>query len=300
MSEAVAVTKAEVVLAHRSELGEGSLWSVSLGKLLWVDILKHELHLFDPTTNQDRTYHIDNDGERFVSTVVERQSGGVVVSLQYGLAHVDLETGVVTKLKDYHQDAEVRFNDGKCDPEGRLYVGTMAINCQGTRGALYRIGADLSEIIVVRAVGISNGIVWSSDKRTMYYIDSPTLCIVAYDYDHTTGNIANRRVFLDFKQEGLQGLPDGMTIDAEDNIWVAHWDGSCVTGWCTKTRKHLRTIEVPLAKQVTSVAFGGPDLSDLYITTAATIAKPEDTQAGFLFRATGLGVKGLPAPKFVG
>jgi len=144
-------------------------------------------------------------------------------------------------------------------------------------------------------IGVSNGICWSADQKTMYYIDSHPKKVEAFDFDPATGDISNRRTITTF-QEG-DGWPDGMTIDSDGNLWVAHWAGWKVTQWDPKTGNLLRTIKIPVSK-VTSVAFGGPELTDLYVTTASKGVDP--APAGALFRVTGLGVKGVPAFEYAG
>lgn len=288
--------KAEIILPASARLGEGSLWHED--RLLWVDIAPGILHRFDPATGRDESWPL---GQR-VGTVVPRAAGGLVVALQSGLAFFDPATAaleIVAPRPDSEQP-DNRFNDGKCDPAGRLWVGTMDCSGRAGAGTLYRVGPDLRPAPVVTGVSISNGLVWSRDARTFFYIDTPTRVVTAYDYDLDTGAIGAPRTVIRIP-EG-QGYPDGMTIDADDRLWIALWGGSAVVCADPATGRIVERIEIP-ATQVTSCAFGGPGLADLYITSAAIDLAPAalaaEPAAGHLFHARP-GVRGLPARTFAG
>ena len=190
-----------------------------------------------------------------------------MLALKNGFASLDLYTNKVTHIADPEKRADNRFNDGKCDPAGRFWAGTLSYKESPEQGALYRLDKDLSAHRLVEKVTCSNGIVWSGDAKTMYYIDSPTMRVDAFDYDVETGSVSNRRTVISCEKG--HGYPDGMAIDAEDKLWVAHWDGSAVRRWDPKTGKLLRSIELP-ATRITSCAFGGPKLDKLYVTSATT------------------------------
>jgi len=286
-----------LVLDARAKLGEGAIWDFRQQRLLWVDIENRQLHVFDPATGTDRALDM---GQR-IGTVVPRRSGGAIVALENGFYAVDLVTGALQFLCDPEADRpDNRFNDGKCDPAGRLWAGTMSLQGQRQQGALWRLDADLSTHKMLAPVSTSNGIVWTPDARTMLYIDTPTGRVDAFDFDNATGAIANRRTAITIPA-GM-GHPDGSTLDAEGMLWIAHWDGGCITRWDPQTGKLLLTIPVP-AQHVTSCAFGGRDLDDLYITTAriglndAQLAG--QPHAGSVFH-TRPGVRGLPAVEFAG
>ena len=195
----------------------------------------------------------------------------------------------------------VRMNDGKCDPAGRFWAGSMAYTGDKGAGKLYRLDPDLSLHTVLDSVTISNGLVWTSNNSTFYYIDTPTGRVDAYDYDHGAGNISNCRTAVEIPDG--QGGPDGMTIDSEDMVWVAHWGGGCVTRWNPQTGELLETVEVPGARQITSCALGGANLDDLYITSASIglddEGLAEQPNAGKLFRVK-VKAKGVPARGFAG
>jgi len=290
--------KVELVLDAKAALGEGSLWDAEKKVLYWVDIEGHEVHVYNPETRQDRSFEL---GET-VGTVVVRKSGGLVAALKRSLVHLNLDTGdteILVGLGD--EPSETRFNDGKCDPAGRLWVGTMGSRDGKGIGSLYRIDADLSVHRMVEEIKVSNGLVWDLDHEIFYYIDTPTGCVDAFDYDHDSGEIKNRRTAV--KVDPENGRPDGMTLDAEGMIWVACWDGSRVCRYDPRTGNLLQIVKVP-AQRVTSCAFGGPALNQLYITTArvglSDEALRDQPHAGGLFRLNLPGIKGVPAPGFVG
>ncbi len=289
---------AELVLDAKAELGEGPLWDSKTRVLYWVDILKGELHRYDPRSGKDQTFKVGGN----IGTVVSRAKGGLVLALRSGLAGYDPATGKLDMLAEPEKENPgVRFNDGKCDPRGRFWAGTMAYDMAQGAGKLYRMDAKGKVQVMIPAATISNGLVWSSDRKTFYYIDSPTSQIAAYDYDDETGEIRNRRIAVEVPK--ADGIPDGMAIDVEDKLWVAHWGGSQVVRWDAKTGKALARIRVP-ASQTTACAFGGPDMDRLYITSARTGLKEEqlkgqEPHAGGLFCADP-GVHGQAFPPYAG
>jgi len=234
-----------------------------------------------------------------IGTVVPAESGKVMVALQNGIYSYAPDSGAKKLIVDPEADKpDNRFNDGKCDPAGRFWVGTMSLVGAKNAGALYRLDADSTIHKMIDGVGISNGIVWLADKTKMYYIDTPTRKVMGYDYDNETGDISNPKVAVEIP-DGI-GYPDGMTIDKKDNLWVALWGGSAVACFNPENGELLRKIEVP-AKNVTSCTFGGDDLGTLYITTARESTSDEDLErfphAGGVFKVRP-GVKGVKAHFF--
>jgi len=287
---------AEPILAANAVLGEGSLWDHRRNCLYWVDILERKVNIFDPATGANRVLKVDQD----VGTVVADAAGNLMLALRDGFARLDFGSGEVVMIAE--QKAEgIRFNDGKCDPAGRFWAGTMAYDMTEGAAALYCLDTDLTVRRVIDHVTISNGLVWTSDTKRFYYIDTPTFEVAAFDYDVDTGNISNRRAAIQIDSD--LGSPDGMAIDEEDMLWIAHWGGGKVTRWNPKTGKLLETINVPHASLVTSCAFGGPDLDELFITTATVDLnekqRSSQTLAGSIFRVR-LDVKGVPAFCFKG
>jgi sugar lactone lactonase YvrE len=187
------------------------------------------------------------------------------------------------------------MNDGEVDPSGRFWAGTMELGAAPGRGSLYRLGPRGEVTRVLAGVSISNGLGWSPDERTLYYIDSPTQRIDAYDYDRSSGAIANRRTVAEI--DPASGLPDGLAVDAEGCLWVALWGGSSLHRYTPDGRLD-RAVALPVS-QVTSCAFGGPDLDELYVTSAWVGLEEREPAAGGLFRLRP-GVRGLPARRFAG
>lgn len=287
--------KAELVLDARATLGEGALWHD--GRLLWVDIEGCLVCRFDPRNGRNESWNV---GQRS-GTVVPRAAGGLLVAVQQGIGRLDPATGAFAVFVEPERGRDdVRFNDGKCDPRGRFFAGTMALTKpRGKRGALFRLDPDGAITRVISDVGTSNGLAWSHDEQTFYFIDTPTHEVSAFDYDAESGAISRRRAAVRFADEQH---PDGMTIDAAGNLWVALWGGWGVVCCDPRTGKILEKIEVA-ASQTTSCAFGGPDLQSLYITSArngldaATLRN--QPAAGGIFVARP-GVRGVAAFAFAG
>ena len=282
----------ELVIDSKSELGEGAIWNYKTGELIWIDIVNEILNFYNPKTNFNKEMFTG----QMIGTVVPAESGNLLVALQNGIYSFDSKTGTKVLIADPESHLpNNRFNDGKCDPAGRFWAGTMNTKNQKEAGALYRLDADSSIHKMIEKVSISNGIVWSANKTKMYYIDTPTQKVMKYDYDNKTGEISNPEIAVEVPQE--MGSPDGMTIDAAGNIWVALWGGFAVACWNPETGKLLQTIKVP-AKNVTSCAFGNTDLGTLYITTARVGNTGEELEkyplSGGVFK-TKPGVKGVQA-----
>ena len=288
---------AELVLDAKVLLGEGPWWNARSGQLYWVDIEGCAIHVFDPATSQDRKIDVG----QMVGCVVGRKSGGVALALQHGFYHLDLDTEKLTPLVDPESHLpDNRFNDGKCDSRGRFWAGTTRINHDEPAGFLYMLDADLNVHRRLDDVWISNGLAWSKDDRTMYFIDSPTADVVAFDFHGPSGEIGNERLVIEIPEGG--GSPDGMTIDEEGMLWIALWDGWRVIRVNPENGAIIDEIKLPVARP-TSCCFGGANLDELYITTASTRLPAEELAkqplAGGLFRCKP-GVKGLPMVEFVG
>ncbi|HDR51202.1 MAG TPA: SMP-30/gluconolactonase/LRE family protein [Mariniphaga anaerophila] len=287
----------ELVLDTKSDLGEGAIWNYKTGELIWVDITGKILNFYNPKLKNNKEMLTG----QMIGTVVPAESGKVMVALENGFYQLDPETGAKKLIANPEEDIPGnRFNDGKCDPAGRFWAGTMSTTGKRQAGALYRLDADGSVHKMIDNVGTSNGIVWSLDKTKMYYIDTPTRKVMAWDYNNETGEISHPKTAVNVPEE--MGYPDGMTIDADGNVWIALWSGSAVGCWNPETGELLRTIDVP-AKNVTSVAFGDDDLGTLYITTARTGTSEEELEkfphAGGVFKIRP-GVKGVEAFFFKG
>ncbi len=276
----------EVVAAVGAGLGEGPVWDARSRRLVWVDITGMAIHHTDPETG-----HTDSTSLPLqVGAVVPRARGGYVAALQDGFWVIG--DGPPRRLSTVlGADSALRFNDGKCDPAGRFWAGTMALDAAAGAGSLYCLDTDGEVTQVLTDVSISNGLAWSSDRSTMFFIDSPTQRIDAFDYTLSTGAIGNRRVAVEIPAS--MGEPDGMTIDAEGGLWVALWGGSAVHRYLDGRLE--RVISLPVS-QPTSCAFGGPHLDELYVTSAwqglNSSQREAQPLAGALFRIRP-GVQGI-------
>lgn len=286
--------KAELELQIQAGLGEGAIWNYDTQTLWWVDIEGRKLYIYDPATKENRGFNVI---ER-IGTVVPAYKGGAIIALENGIFHLDLASGKKTMICNPLENQDtIRFNDGKCDPAGRLWVGSMSLKFRKGVASLYAVEPDGSYREIFGGVTVSNGIVWTNDEKTLYYIDTPLRNVRAWDYEKSSGHISNERIVITIP-EGMGG-PDGMAIDEEGKLWIAHWGGQMVGRWDPETGKLIGKVEVP-APNVTSCAFGGPDLDILYITTAGgdneNILK-DFPLAGSVFRVNP-GVRGVRAQFF--
>ncbi len=261
----------EVAVAAGAALGEGPVWDEGRSLLHWVDIVAGRVHRFDPGSGRDQSFATGSP----VGAAGLRGDGGLVLALAEGFATADMEGGDLQAVPGFAVDtAAVRFNDGKVDPWGGFCAGTM--DWQGRRpcGALYRLAPDWSVHELVRGVICSNGLDWTDDRRSLYYIDTPSGAVDRFALDPDTGVLLGRERVLDL---GGPGLPDGMTLDAEGCLWVALWGGGEVRRY-TPDGLLDRIVTLPVSL-VTSVAFGGDHLDVLYITTANDGLSPEARRA---------------------
>ena len=287
----------KVNVAYQSDdaLGEGPVWVPEEQVLYWVDILRPALQRWHPASGAYQNWAMPAD----IGCFALREQGNAVVALRNGFAFLDFGTGHLTPIAD--PEAEIpstRFNDGKCDRQGRFWAGTMDEEMPNTRGALYRMDADGSYQLMKPGIGISNGLGWSPDNQTMYYTDSGQRTIWAYDFDPENGAISNERIFAQTPQEYV---PDGLTVDAEGFVWSAKWDGWKVVRYAPDGSVDLE-VQFPVQRP-TSCVFGGPELSQLFITTASVGLSEselqEQPQAGSIFMVE-THTKGLPEPRFAG
>ena len=287
-----------VVDAH-AELGEGTLWDPNEGVLWWIDIWSRLIHRYDPATGDDKTW----EAPHYLGCIGLRASGGLVLTMADGFHFFDPQTGTFEAIVDPESDLpNTRFNDGKPDRQGRFWSGTMfEVPGQPIEfvGSLYRMDTDLSVHRMIEGVGCANGLAWSPDARTMYFSDSHSGRVDAYDFDPTTGDIENRRMFIDMSVTG--GVADGATVDAEGCYWVTVPVTSKVCRYDPDGRL-MQSIVLP-TDLPTCCDFGGKDLDILYVTTAV-LKRPADhfvgqKNPGGLF-AIDAGVKGLTLPAFAG
>lgn len=287
------MVEVEHVLSVQNALGEGPIWHIGEKALYWVDIESSCYYRYDPVTGTHQRIDV---GVK-VGTLAFRAAGGFVMATAKGYATWEPTTRSLQVIGNPEPDKpNSRFNDGAVDRRGRFWAGTLG---DPYRNGLYRLDPDGKIHTMDTGIDISNGIGWSPDNKTMYFTDSTPRHIYAYDFDLESGNISNRRLFID--SSNRPGLPDGLTVDQEGFIWSARWDGSCVERY-SPTGKLDRRISVP-ARHTTSVTFGGDDLRDLYITSARGELNDEEqgqpSMDGDLFRIR-LDVGGFPEPMFAG
>lgn len=279
----------EVVGKQESKWGEGPIWWKDV--LYYVDIESHMVHKYISQTGEEKSWNV---GQR-VGTVVPRLNGGLVIAGDNGLYFLDEKTGDLTPIADPEPEkADNRFNDGKCAPDGRFFAGTISLVKKTGDAKLYRLDNDLSLHEAYGPVTNSNGLAWSADGATMYFIDTPRKEVMSFDY--ADGLLSNERVVISTKHH--EASPDGMTIDADGNLWIAFCHGSCVACFDPRSGEELRKVDLP-CMETTACAFGGVNLSELYVTTGIHKTEVEEN-AGRLFKISGLGVRGVQAFGFAG
>jgi sugar lactone lactonase YvrE len=250
----------EVFRAARATLGEGPCWVPDLDALVWVDILQRRVHV--STREATRSYPTP----AHVSAAVPRAGGGLLLAMGCSFATLDLDDGSVEVVAQVPGDPELlRMNDGATDPAGRFWAGTMAYDETPGAGALYRLDGPGAAARVLERVTISNGVGWSPDGERMFYVDTPTRTVVAFAFDAGRGSTGPSAVHVD--TSAFAGVPDGLSVDAEGNLWVAFWDGAAVRCFSGADGTLLEEIAVPVTRP-TSCAFGGRGLRELLITTA--------------------------------
>jgi len=286
----------ELVLDARADLGEGPVWDDRRDRLLFVDIMRGDVHAFDPATSVDRVVNVG----RPVGAVALTTRGDWILAADRGFFRADPDTGRTTLIVDVEPGRDdTRMNDGAVDPAGRFWAGTMSLVRQPGQGALYRLDPDGTAHRILAPVTTSNGIDWSPDGRWMYYVDTPTRRIDVFAFDAATGVPSERRTLVDLA--GETGRPDGLVVDQDGAIWVALWQGGEVRRYTAEGRLD-QIVKVP-ATLTTKAAFGGPSLADLYITTASgsrdVTSRADEPHAGGLFRLRP-GVRGQSVRRFAG
>ena len=282
------------LLNSQNILGEGPLWHGEEQILYWVDITGKTVNRMDPKTGKHESFPVDSQ----VGVIALREKGGFVTAGARGFGFWAPGQEKITYLEDPEADKpHSRFNDGKVDRKGRFWAGTMTH--QGAVSALYRMDVDLSIHTIERGLTISNGIGWRPDNQVMYFVDSLRYVIYQYDFDLQSGDVSNRRVFVQLSED--YGVPDGLTVDGDGFIWCALYGGSKVTRFDPEG-EIVTEINLPVS-QPTSCAFGGADFSELFVTSAreglSEAALQSEPLAGDLF-VIQTDVQGRPEPKFGG
>lgn len=274
----------ELIADYECVIGEGPLWHPGERCVYWTDIPMGRMFRYNPAKRVHEQFY---DGE-VVGGFTIQEDGSLLLFMAKGAIAVWRDGKLDYIFDEIPNERKTRFNDVIADPAGRVFCGTMST--EDRRGRLYRLDTDGRLTELLDDVDISNGMGFTPDRKQLYYTDSPKCEIYVFDYDQATGGITNRRVFVR-TPEG-EGVPDGMTVDAEGYIWSARWDGGCLVRYSPDGREDRR-IEFP-AKKVSSVIFGGEDYTDMYVTTAGGDNKAEEgSGAGALFRIN-VGIRGVP------
>ncbi len=261
------------VLEARARLGESPIWDSTQNLLYWVDIYNHRVHQFHPATGKNCFFDVGD----VVGAIATAGTGRLIIALRHHLAFLNTQTGEVTPILEIEGNLpNNRLNDGKYDSQGRFWFGSMC-SLEKPQASLYRYDPDSSLHVMEIGLTISNGLGWSPDDKTFYLTDSPRQKIYAYDFNSITGNISNRRIFVDLTNESF--YPDGLTIDSQGHLWSTMWDGWCVIRFNAKAEEILR-IKLPV-QLPTSCTFGGEDLQTLYITTASVGLSQTDMEKSF-------------------
>ncbi|BCL35592.1 SMP-30/gluconolactonase/LRE family protein [Nostoc sp. MS1] len=260
------------VLFARARLGEGPIWDSTHQWLYWVDIYNHHVNRFNPVAGE--TLHFDVGD--VVGAIALAGTNRLIMAQRHGLTFLNLDNGEVIPIIQIEADKpNNRFNDGKCDHQGRFWFGSLSLG--KPEANLYRYDPDGSLHLMETGLTISNGLGWSPDQQTFYLTDSPQQKIYAYNFDAVTGKISDRRIFVDLTGESF--YPDGMAIDSQGNIWSAMWDGWCVICF-NHEGKEISRIKLPVQRP-TSCTFGGEDLRTLYITSASVGLSEEEIEKSF-------------------
>jgi len=286
----------EIFSEDRNALGEGPLWDVAEQRLYWIDSYGPAVHSADVRGENRRHWPLPEP----VGSLALREGGGAIVSLRSGFHALDFKTGKVTLIAETQPgELNPRMNDGKVDRQGRFIAGSMDFEERNGVGKLFRLDPDLSVHELDQGIICSNGPCFSLDGKTLYFADTGKRLIYAYDYETATGGVRSRRVFTSF--ETLRGLPDGATVDAEGYVWsVEVYSGRLIR--FDPNGVVDRIVGLPV-QSTTSLSFGGPDLDIAFVTS---MARPFNNQyhrereAGCVFAVHGLGVKGVPEPRFKG
>ncbi|MGB0370836.1 MAG: SMP-30/gluconolactonase/LRE family protein [Opitutales bacterium] len=277
-----------------SKWGEGPIWWKN--SLLYVDIEGHKIVSLDPASGEETTWEV---GER-VGTVVPTEGDDLLYAGDTGYVRFNPTTGEKTPLADPEAElrATNRFNDGKCDPAGRFWAGSISLVKNPGTANLYCLDNAGELSLKIEGVTNSNGICWSIDAKTMYYIDTPTKSVQAFDFDLASGAVSNGRKIVDTEACGYKDSPDGMTIDSEGKLWVAFCHGGVVVRFDPETGKVIQDVKIPCV-ETTAVAFGGDKLDRLFVTTGIHKSLVEE-DAGKVFVIDGLGIQGVPACAYKG
>lgn len=268
----------ELVWELKTMLGEAPVWEKNSQSLYFVDILEKKLYIYETLTGNKVSY----DMPSYISCFAIGDDGYIYVMLIDGLYRFDEETKTLTYISSPEDhDSDHRFNDGKCDSKGRFYVGSMENTYTNSTGSLYYIDETMTfKKVLHHAFTVPNGLAWNDAIGKFYHVDTIKKDVNAYEYDSITGKLGEKKTIIHF--EDGEGSPDGMVIDDEGMLWIAHWDAYKIGRWDPMIGNKIDEIAIP-CERPTSLAFGGNDMKDLYITTAS-LEDAKGLYAGSLYK----------------
>lgn len=288
----------ECVLQWDAIVGESPVWHPQEQRLYWIDIQGKQVHRFDPESKANKSFLLPE----IVTCIALRAQGGLILTLEKSFAFFDPATNHLQRISSVEENIPAnRFNDGKCDPQGRFWAGTMdAKEWKRPSGNLYRMDCDQKVSLMQTQVICSNGSGWSPDGRTMYYTESFRYAVFAYDFEAETGAITNRRIFAEIDEKS-GGFPDGMTVDAEGYVWSNQVGLGRIVRYDPQGKVE-RVVQLPVPR-ATDCTFGGRNLDTLYITSARETMTSDQLKlaplSGSLF-AIKMGIRGLPSTPYIG
>jgi L-arabinonolactonase len=277
-------------------LGEGPVWDAATHALYFLDIGQKRIHRYDPHDGKTRSWETPSG----VGAMALREAGGAVLAMGDSICTLDFDSGSITHIASAQQPSQAIFNDGKVDRRGRFVLGSCCTDLANPQpiGGVFSLGADHNIVRLESNISFSNGPCFSPDGRTFYFSDSGQHACYAYDYDHESGALSNKRLFADTR--ALGGMPDGATVDSDGLVWIAIFKGGKVAAFRPDGRVE-RVVEMPVRLSV-SVMFGGDRLDQLFVTTIDPVFFKEAPEegAGDLYVIEGLGARGLPEPRYAG
>jgi len=272
-----------------SDLGEGPIWSADTNSVTWTDITQNTFHTADIDTGKTMSFGVPS----MVGAIAHSKDGGYIAATQKGFARIGVD-GKYSPLHSFLPD-DMRMNDGKVDPSGRFWAGSMALSFEKGRGSLYVLEKDNSYRSVLDDITLSNGMGWSPDAQYFYYIDSVPGVLKRFDYDLHTGQISNPKDLITF--DSSSGIPDGMSMSSDGKIVIALWDGRRIEIYEPSGEK---VSEITLGvSRPTSCTFAGPNRDILIVSTASQgIDRADEPLAGKILAVTGTGLSGLPTQQY--
>lgn len=262
------MSSVELAFRIKSCVGEGPLWDDSSKTLFWIDVLEGKVFNFNPISQENAELEIG----KHVGAIALTETSEIVAAARDEIALIDLSNSSITSLVRVIDNERFRFNDGRVDARGRFVIGSMGYKPEPGTASLYSFTFPQNIDTIIENVGLSNGLCWSEDNNKFFYIDTLTSQVAEFSYELETGRVSNRRTIIAF--DSSQGSPDGMTIDREGNLWVAFWGGGCIRR-ISPEGKIVGVFKLPVSR-VTSVAFGGENLSQLYVTTASYLLNDDE------------------------